>query len=482
MVTRAALAALLVVGIALRVALSLLYSPAVLDNPDSGRYLRSAFGPEGLFSDPFAPAGYPLFLRAARFLSGELWVTVALQHALGVVTALLLYGCVRAGGGRWLALLPAGVVLLSGDQLYLEHALLSETLFTPLVAAGAYAGVRAVEGGEQRPGPLALCGGLLGAAALTRGVGLALVPVAVGWAALAAPPAPVRRRLAAAGGVLCAAAAPVAVYVGLAAVAGGDTGLVEQNGWSLYARAAPFARCGEFTAPRGTEMLCEGSSAADRPGGSFYLWDRHHSPARRAFGFPPAGAARVGAFARAAIVGQPGDYVQEVGRDLLRVVRPDHSARPLSGGGSSTMAVERRSPRFEAEIAGAANARYAPVSVSVSPRVGLAAAYQRLTTWLTPILLVAYATIMVALVLAPRRRRRRGTPDGSLLLGGLALALVLTPIAVFQYTPRFAVPALGLWSAAGAAAASTLGSRLAARSSRRSTFARVLGARPASTP
>jgi 4-amino-4-deoxy-L-arabinose transferase-like glycosyltransferase len=349
-------------------------------------------------------------------------------------------------------------VLLSGDQIYLEHALLSESLFTALVAAAAYAGVRAT-GRGRAAGWLTACGALLAAAALTRGVGLALVPVAVAWATLTARGAPGPGRLVAGGAVLLAATVPLVGYVAVTAMRGGDTGLVEQAGWSLYARAAPFARCSEFVPPPGTAGLCEGSSPEGRPGGSFYLWDRHRSPARRAFGFPPARSELAGAFARGAIMAQPLDYLREVGGESVRVVRPDAPARPLSGGGSTTLAIDRRSYGFESEITDAATrAGYSHAPVTVSPEIRALAAYQHVTGVVSGALIVTIGTI---LLVGAAAGRRGGSSPGASLLAGLALALLFAPIAAFQYTPRFAVPVLGLWSAAGAAVLTSLGSRLA---------------------
>jgi len=463
------LATLLAIGVGLRVALALAYAPAVLHNPDSGRYLRVAFGAAGLFSDPFAPGGYAVFLRLGRALSDELWVTIGVQHVLGVATAALLYAAVRRLGAPVLAAaLPAAAVLLSADQLYLEHALLSEAPFTFLLAGGLYAAVRGASGDGRTPMWMAGAGALLGAAALTRGVGLALVPLVAAWAFTL--PGGGRRRLALAGVVLAGALVPVGVY--LAAAGGGPTGFAEQGGWSLYARAAPFARCEAFRPPPGTGRLCERSAPETRGGGSLYLWDRHRSPARRAFGFPPNGDDRVGAFARAAILAEPLAYGREVGRDLLRVAAPDRGPRRvLSGGASSTLALDRRAPGFEREIGSAVRTAYGPTPLRVEPAVGVFAVYQRVSgSVLRWALVLGGAIGVLALVGTPRGPERRGVA----LLGGVALLLLLVPVALFQYTPRFGVPALGPGVAAGVVGAWSL-----ARSRRRAeTGARAHGGWP----
>ena len=50
------------------------------------------------------------------------------------------------------------------------------------------------------------------------------------------------------------------------------------RGWNLYARAAPFADCSKFTAPAGTEILCEQRPPSERPGPFGYVWDLEVDP------------------------------------------------------------------------------------------------------------------------------------------------------------------------------------------------------------
>src|SRR5215208_3410455 len=100
---------LLAIGIVLRAWFMLGYRPASLGHADSEGYDRSA--DVDLFGSSFRSAGCPVFLRLAHLASANLSFTIALQHALGVGTAALLYASVRrVGGPRWAALLPAAVV------------------------------------------------------------------------------------------------------------------------------------------------------------------------------------------------------------------------------------------------------------------------------------------------------------------------------------------------------------------------------------
>src|SRR5690242_16461669 len=123
----AVLAVLLAAGVALRVLLMADYRPAVLANADSARYMHFALEPPGVLNDPFGPTGYSFFLRVAHWISPHIGFTIVVQHLLGIAAALLLYGTARRlGAPRWPALIAPAVLLLSGDQAYVEHTILTE--------------------------------------------------------------------------------------------------------------------------------------------------------------------------------------------------------------------------------------------------------------------------------------------------------------------------------------------------------------------
>ena len=232
-----ALAILLLAGVAARVWLMVDYRPAYLSSNDSARFLHFAHIDDGMFEDSFGPTGYAAFLKAVRFVSDQLEFTVALQHLLGVVAALLLYAAVRRlGAPVWVGAIPAGVVLLSGDQLYMEHALLSEAAFLPLLSGGLYASVRALEG-EGSLRWVALAAVLLAGTALFRNVGLVLLPVLVLWVLLAMPRG---RRVASAGVAAVAAALVLGAYAIGAELDGGNTGWTAtvNSSWSEKKRSA----------------------------------------------------------------------------------------------------------------------------------------------------------------------------------------------------------------------------------------------------
>ena len=234
----------LVGGIALRV-YALISYPVVLTPQvhDAAAYIRAAR--VSLATGTQEPLGYPVFLRILHAISHHLSFTIAVQHALGLATGALLFGSLRRlGAPVWVSLVPAAVVWLCGDQLFLEHAPLSEALFTFLLAATIYAAARALGGGVGWP---ALAGGLAASTLAVRTVGVPLPALVVVWLAVALwrGRVPWRRAFGA------ALAAAMLVTVAYAALRHHETGrstvLVDGSGWMLYARAAEFANCRDFT-------------------------------------------------------------------------------------------------------------------------------------------------------------------------------------------------------------------------------------------
>src|ERR687897_3011352 len=274
-----ALAALLVVGIALRIVVAVAYHPAVLGWADSTVYLLMAS--DGLFIDPVRPAGYSMFLRGVHDVWADVDLLILIQHLIGIVTALILYAAVRRlGGPVWAGAAGAAAVLLSLDQIVLEHALMSETLFTLLFALMLYAAVRALDDGRKLAGAFAtrhawiLAAGIsLGLAAWVRAVGTGLIPFLALWMALAIPGRWRDRigRGALAGG---AAMAVLLLYFALNNSETGHFGLTRASGWALYSRSAPFADCDRFDPPVGTEALCETTDPDTRNGPDFYGWEQ----------------------------------------------------------------------------------------------------------------------------------------------------------------------------------------------------------------
>ena len=446
-------------GIALRLLALLSYRPAVLAHNDTVGYLHASRW--GLFSDPVRPGGYPLFLRAVRWVSDSLTVTVVLQHLLGMAAAWLLYLTVRRlGGSRWSALLPPAIVLLAGEYLYLEHSLMSEPLFLLTLSAGAYALARALTE-SARPAAAALwaagAAASFTASATVRTVAMFAVPLVVVAIALAVEGG-WRRRLVVAGAAAGAALAVALVYALPLQHDTGDLRPARAGGWSLYGRAAPFADCTRFDPPAGTRVLCEQTPPDSRPGGNHYAWVA--GPARRQFGGPPIGDEVVGRFARAAIRAQPLDYLEAVGTDLVRYVAPGFNARPDSGHlpGDSRFPPSDRSA--EGQVLGALEPLYGPQRLDVRSGSDLLEAWSgvvRLHGALIALLLVGALAAGVVLRGPPRR--------AALALGAVSVAMLAVPALISEYSHRYAVPLAPLLAVCAALAADALARRRAVRRS-----------------
>jgi hypothetical protein len=446
----AALAVLLVAGIGARLWLMADYRPAYLSSNDSARFLHFAHVDDGMYQDTFGPTGYAAFLKFLRFFSDQLEFTVVVQHLLGVAAALLLYAAVRRlGAPVWAAAVPAGVVLLSGDQLYMEHTLLSEAPFLPLLAAGLYAAVRALDD-PRRLRWLALAGALFASTALFRNVGMILPPVLVLWALLA-----MRPRLASAGVAAVAAAAVLGVYAIGAALDGDNTGWTATSGWNAYGRSAPFADCDRFEEPPGTESLCERRPPDERPGSLFYLW-YDGSPARAKYGHPPIGQETLGKFGRRAILAQPFDYVKTVLADLPRFLNPTFHKKEYSGGGWFLMS--RRGEPSEERVLFQLSRDYDHAEFSPGSSGEVIGDWQRIQR-----LGGAVPGLMVLFALVGAFAARGAALRGLALFGLSGAALVVMPAATLSLLGRYTVPPMPVVAAAAAVGAWALAERLRAR-------------------
>ena len=307
---------LLTLGLFVRLALMFLYYPAVMLSFDSPRYARVS--PQEFFGDFWMPAGYPLLLHLLHGVTRQLWFTIAIQHLLGLAAGVILYLTMsRLGLKRWIACLPAAVVFLSGDQLYLEHQLMADSFFIFLAIAGLGAAVAWMSG--EKPGWLAVASVLLAMAALTRSVGVVCLPILL-LVTTATVKGSLRHRGMTLAVALLPGAAVFVLYFAAFKLAHGEyAGLTDMSGWNLYSRVAPFADCREFTPPQGTAILCETTPSSQRPGPYGYVWDAN-SIARRHFALRPND--KLKAFSGQVVLHQPGDYLEAVAIDLLRYIEP----------------------------------------------------------------------------------------------------------------------------------------------------------------
>jgi hypothetical protein len=432
--------------------------------PDAKSYIDVSQGE--LFGNVLRPAGYPLFLRVLHEIVAEIRLVVLVNHVLGLATAVLLYLAVRrAGGPPWLGLLPAAILALGGDQVFLEHAPLSETLFTFLVALAVYAATRTLD----RPGvawPLGV-GVALACAASVRVVGLALLPVVIGWLLLGSA-GTLRRRLATTALAAAGAALVLGAYLAAEYRSVGEVGMSRNGGWHLYGRVAPFADCSRFEPPGTTAVLCESTARAERPITDAYIFNYWFSPAVRAYNNPfaatPEATAQVEAFARTVILNQPLNYLHEVGADMLRYVAPEN-LRGVGGGPSYSDLVGTKilfNPLYQYEGLESVQAHYGWRSSTFTQRPRLLArlrGYEAVTR-IDGVVMVVLAFLSLAGPLWATGRARRAAT----LFALVAWTLLVVPVATLEFSARTAVPGFGALGAAAAVGAWVVAARLRRRS------------------
>jgi hypothetical protein len=453
----AALWGILGIGLVLRLTVLLVYTPTVFNyyGGDSERYIRlPGSGFSGLFSDVAMPAGYPAFLEAVHGISSWLPLTTLIQHLLGLAAAALLYfAVIRAGGPRWAALLPAVVVVFSGDQLFLEHGILTEALWIPGLSLALFL----FAGSIRAPRPLywlIAAGSALMLASLIRNVSMGLIVLLAIWAAVAVP-ATTRHRIRNAAAVLIPALLILGLYLGVSKNTGGShSGLFENEGFALYARTAQFADCNRFTPPPGSEVLCVDTPTDQRPGPFWWSWSPE-SPLRSKFAFDINSSQDqevVGQFAKEAIKHQPLSYLGTVASDFTRLFAPEVGDERSDNGvtprymsfGSTIPVAQATTLQEQAEQLATKYTGVGDGETGHEARAVLGT-YQSLfrVSGLLGLVLIALTVIGATL--------GRGTIRAGavlfLIAGG---TLLILPPAVSSYDARYAVPPFELF-AAGAA-------------------------------
>jgi len=164
----------IVATVAALVRLVVLFRVPVFVIGDSGGYVEAAgtVARDGSFAPLLGiyPPAYSVFLAGVWAVLGpDYLAAAAVQHALGVVTAIATYGVARAVLPPGWALLPALVTATNGYLLILEHGIYTEAMFIPLLAVVAWLATRLLGAGDHGGWRLAATTGTLVAlASLTR--------------------------------------------------------------------------------------------------------------------------------------------------------------------------------------------------------------------------------------------------------------------------------------------------------------------------
>ena len=303
-------------GLAIRIAVSLTYRPALMFVGDSyGYLLRAADLTPGLVR----PIFYPLMIWPFQRLSLVSLIPVA-QHLLGLGVGVAIYVLMRRLGiGMWGSTLAAAPILLDAYEVNIEQFIMAETLFTALVV-----GAVVMLMWRKRPGFAASVGaGLcIAAATLTREVGIVLIVPVLAFLLVR------RSGWLRTGAALACFAVPLIAYSFWFKAVNGSFGLSGHDGFFLYGRVATFANCTRSDIPPSERLLCDPRKPSHRPFANFYVWNSQ-SPVHRLLvssGTEANGILKD--FSLRVIRHQPLDYVTTVLGDFLHFLAPGHTTGP----------------------------------------------------------------------------------------------------------------------------------------------------------
>ena len=454
-------------GAAVRVLTAIAYKPALMFAGDSYYYLVHAIN---LPPDEFHPAMYTAFLWPFQHL-GARSAVAPVQHVLGLATAVALYALLlRLGLRPWVAALGCVPMLLDSYQIITEQYILAETLFQAFVVA-AFVLLFWRERVSWVAGGVAAL--LISLSGLTRVVGLALIPIVVGYVLVR------RRGFRAIASTIIAVAIPLLSYAAWYQSVHGSFALTGNTWVTVYGRVAPFADCSDLQLPRAERVLCDPRPVPMRPWPNYYVfWGS--SPAYK---LPESRAdALLKDFSKRVILHQPGTYLGVVLGDFLHYFAPirttrrwddpieayrfqEHLPPPRPPGSYHQAFVLLLPSSLQEFLREAVPFRQHKPFATAQPAAGIARVlrlYQDVAT--TPGPLLALMCVLGVLgVVGTRRSGRRSLRAESLVLAVSGLALLITPIATVIFDYRFMVPALPLLGAAGVIGATSLHRRWSRR-------------------
>jgi len=444
--------AVLTAGVALRIATSLAYWPALL-YVDSAKYLAGA--------DEADPVGYRVLLLPLYRLGG-LGLVAAVQHVIGLGLGVALYAMlIRRGISRWLALIAAAPVLLDAYQLQMEQMILPDSLFEAMIAAGII-----VLAWSKRPRLWVLLVGaaVLGSAVDVRQVGEVLAVPLVLFAFLSVPDW--RQRVIRTVAALVAFALPVLAYMTINADVTGHFAVTVNPPNLIYGRAAYAADCQTLSLPTYERVLCPSPALIVTVGGIDGLIHDYRSPAERYT--PPKGmtAGQVETdFAKRVIRQQPVRFGTSVARDAVRLFALTRDGVPVAETPLSRWQFQPKFPTYGHGIVLRTIKKYVGhVPKGNHPLDKFLRAYQLHGGYTPgPLYLVA---LLCAIAGSCLGIRRRSVVDRSLAL--MCMLVTITAIAVvglsdlFEFSWRYQIPAAVTIVPAGAVGAALIASRFRA--------------------
>jgi hypothetical protein len=446
-----ALVLLLVAALALRIVAEVAVYPGIWFSDSNGYVTTAATG--RLSTNRVG--GYSLFV-APFWHAGSAGALIATQHVIGLALVVLLYALLlRRGVPRLLAVLAVAPAALDAYLIYVEHVMMSETIFHAAVL-----GALAVLLWNERPGLVAAAAGgiLLGYAGVVRSVAVPFIILFVvyllvrraGWKALAA---------LVLGWVLVTGA-----YASIFKAQHGTFGFTQSQGRFLYAKTAPFADCSRLEGlPASERRLCP--DTRKRMTTNAYLWGKS-SPIR---GLPHSADDRIRDFAMRVVRDRPLTYARVVALDFLHYFEPGHrigrNDYPVSAWQFPVDPNHYKYPGYRGPIRPGSAKRRNAISPNQyigrmvrRPRTNVAASrflhyYQRYA--FTSGQLLAACLLVVLAALVTRRGGWRLRIDAALVAASVVSALLLaTALSVFSY--RYGLGAVIFLPAAAALAGTAL--------------------------
>jgi hypothetical protein len=351
----------------------------------------------------------------------------------------------RRGLPRWLSCLAVLPLLYESLQVTLEQFILVETLFTALLLASFLVLL-------WRPAlttTTCVIGGLLFFATwLTKPLALPVFAIFVGYLLLRR--VGWRRTV----GFALSFLLP---YLFVQVLVSGRQTVYGSNSTALYGRAASVADCSRLTLTAAELPLCPGPGQRNmRP--DWYIWadDAPGTPLRRQGSAAPA----MRGFAIAVLLAQPGDLARQIGREVSA-----HFVPGVDLGSSFGCLRERNSLPDTARDTRPIGEQCHPQLASDDfqwaahpfqtnpPATALTRTLHAYSVVVrTSPVVVSLGTLLTLLALFVRRRGTGGLARDAAFLMLAALTLIIAPVVVGMYDPRYALPALPLVCLAAALA------------------------------